>query len=210
MATSEEIESKGQWSAKIQFRWSRKTIDKMRAKEDALLRERERNRALSAQVAAAIKLADERTAILKKQREEIDRHRKAEIEIEKIASTSDKLVAKMLLRKQLQREKDEQWLDMVKRFGCDVTLSDLIEVIGPPRTKEVWSRSWRKDGGYRYVPLLRYEYGNFALYAPVVERESAEKPNNAWDQWATYADQYQITQVERIKGSRDNHVICAE
>ena len=104
-----------------------------------------------------------------------------------------------------QSELDQQWLLMVLRFGCGVTLTDITASLGKPESIEVFTL---KESPYQYRPLLYYVYGNFALIAPAYDVTWITTYDADTRAVISKASRYQITQVTRYKGDGSTWTIC--
>lgn len=93
------------------------------------LKNAENNRSLAVRVEATSQLAADRAVLLKRQRDELDRLKKHDREIADMASEKDRVLAKLTLKKQQRSQKNDEWLWMVKQFGCGVTITDLKELM---------------------------------------------------------------------------------
>ena len=205
LLASEDTEANGSFTSTLRFRWSKRAITKIKATRDIVRKEKQKSRALEKVITAADRKAADREALIVAQEQELAAMRRHQFALLSAAARSDKVVAELEKRKREQSELDQQWLNMVLRFGCGVTLTELKSLLGSPDSIEVYSI---RDKTYRYRPLLYYVYGNFALVAPVFDviwpisfgNDTKAVRRDAW--------RYQVTEVTRYKGDGATWIIC--
>lgn len=205
MAASSDTETEGNWVVKTKFRWSHKDIAENKKRNDALEKEREKNRAIAARAEANKKLAEERKALIEQQRAELESLKAQERELAEISSEYDRALKKLKKLKRDERSKDDKWLRMVLQFGCGVTITDVHYVLGPPDEIKVYGT--RKRDYDDYKPLLFFIYGKYALVAPVHDTTFGVTDRN-WDRVKDNASRYQITYVEQFVGGTSAWWIC--
>lgn len=205
MAASSDTETEGNWVVKTKFRWSHKDIAENKKRNDALKKEREKNRAIAARAEANRKLAEERKALIEQQRAELESLKRQERELAEVASEYDRALKTLKKLKKQEQSKDQKWIRMVVQFGCGVTLTDVKDVLGPPDEIKVYGT--RKHDYDDYKPLLYFIYGKYALVAPVHDTTFGVTDHN-WDRVKHDASRYQITYVEQFVGGTSAWWIC--
>ena len=205
LVSAQDQDDRVNFTSTAQFRWSRKSINANKERRDNLIKERKRNQNLSAAVTEAQRLAAEKDELLRRQQRELDDMRRHQLDLLGNAAKNDRILSQLERKKREREEKDGQWLRMVLKFGCGVTISDLRDVLGKPQQTLVYTIE--EGSAFKNRPLLYYVYGNFALVAPVHDelwlnssRDTTHIKRNS--------SRYQITYVERFRGDGATWVIC--
>jgi hypothetical protein len=198
-------ETDGAWKSAATFTWSFKDVEANKTKIDALTKQKEKNRALASEIEATKKIAEEKQALIERQREEINRLKEQELEIAKMKSENARIVAKISSRKKERDSKEMEWIKMVTKFGCGLTIDDVKDVLGSPDSIDVRGKPLDSTG-YRFQPLLYFIYGRYALVAPVPGLNTTKFDD--WNYAKKYVSTSQITYVAQYVGGDTAWWIC--
>ncbi|MCX6106139.1 MAG: hypothetical protein NTY08_09945 [Proteobacteria bacterium] len=207
MARCKDDELNGVWQSDAVFNWSVKDIEKNRRRLDLLNKKKEENRALSAKIKAARDLAAQKESLLQRQRIELNRLKKQEQDIANMQSESERIIAKLRLRKKSKLDKDNQWLNMARQLGCGVTLGDLIASIGKPAKTIIQFEELDIKYHTKFRPKIYFVYGDYALVAPEYDRVASSFDIKYTD-YKSDIDRYPVTYVEKYRGSPESWWIC--
>jgi hypothetical protein len=198
-------ETDGAWKSAATFTWSFKDVEANKTKIDALTKQKEKNRALASEIEATKKIAEEKQALIERQREEINRLKEQELEIAKMKSENARIVAKITSRKKERDSKEMEWIKMVTKFGCGLTIDDVKDVLGSPDSIAIMASQPDKYSS-AYMPHLYFVYGRYALVAPVTTFRFHNW--NEKDQALRYVSTSQITYVAQYIGGDTEWWIC--
>lgn len=114
-----------------------------------------------------------------------------------------------------QKELDNEWIDMVTKFGCDNTIKELEQVLGNPEKIEVWETTKGEvaGAGIRYPIVYFFYHKNRFAFRVDFDKTTHEyfdfigkKHSAIW--YKNAARDRLITKVHSMVGSRDLYPLC--
>jgi hypothetical protein len=194
-----------------QYRWSLNDIQKEQDRLKSLAKKIEENRSLKKEVDATKKISDQKETLIKSQQQELSRYKKHEIDLANLKSKKEKVLAELAQMKAQRNDKGKEFVSMVTRMGCDVTLDDLTKLIGPPSEINVAGICYNNcefSVLAAYIPVLQYRYGDFSINA-YVDRVNINKDSD-WNRIKKYRHETQIVLLEKVRGQGGSWLICDE